>query len=200
MSTSASDYRSDLDRREVVKTLLDRRGDALVITGLGSSTYDVAAAGDQPRNFYLWGAMGGAAALALGVALAQPDVPVIAVTGDGEMLMGMGTFSTIAVQQPKNLSIIVLDNSLYGETGSQHSHTVRTDLAATAKACGIDDVRTARSIVDVELLASQVCSIGGGPRVAVIKIGTDTPSRVVPLREGAHAKSRFREALGFPVD
>ena len=83
----------------------------------------LAAAGDDDRNFYLWGAMGGAAMIGLGLALAQPDKRVAVITGDGEMLMGMGALATIGVQQPNNLAVIVFDNGVYGETGMQPSHT-----------------------------------------------------------------------------
>ena len=90
-----------LDRRAVVARLLRDRTDLLVVSGLGAPSYDVAAAGDHPRNFCLWGAMGGAAVMGLGLALAQPDVPVAVITGDGETLMGLGAFATIALQAPK---------------------------------------------------------------------------------------------------
>ncbi len=106
-----------LDRRAFVKTLIERCPDALVVAGLGSATYDVFAAGDRPKNFYLWGAMGGAAAIGLGLALAQPAKQVLVITGDGEQLMGIGALATIGAQSPKNLTIVVLDNGHYGETG-----------------------------------------------------------------------------------
>ena len=139
-----------LDRREVVSTLLADRKDALVVAGLGASTYDLAAAGDNPRNLYLWGAMGGAVMMGLGLALAQPDTPVVVVTGDGEMLMGMGSLATVGLQQPKNLSIVVLDNEVYGETGGQASHTgTNTDLVAVAKACGIADARAMATMAEI---------------------------------------------------
>src|ERR1700712_2221865 len=112
-----------LDRRQTVATLLADRGDLLVVSGLGSPTYDVFAAGDHDANFYLWGAMGGAALIGLGLALAQPSRPVAVITGDGEALMGVGGLLTIAVKQPPNLSIIVLDNGHFGETGMQLSHS-----------------------------------------------------------------------------
>src|SRR3954467_8528956 len=129
-----------LDRRAVVSALLKDRGDAVVIGGLGASTYDIAAAGDHERNLYLWGAMGGAVMIGLGLALAQPDLPVVVITGDGEMLMGMGSLATVALQKPTNLSIVVLDNERYGETGGQMSHTaVVADLVGVARACGIAD-------------------------------------------------------------
>jgi thiamine pyrophosphate-dependent acetolactate synthase large subunit-like protein len=85
----------ELERRAALAALLRERGDLLVVSGLGSPTYDVAAAGDHPRNFYLWGAMGGAAMIGLGLALAQPALPVLVITGDGEQLMGMGALATI---------------------------------------------------------------------------------------------------------
>ena len=131
-----------LERRSVVASLLADRKDAIVVGGLGASTYDIAAAGDHDRNLYLWGAMGGAVMIGLGVALAQPNLPVVVITGDGEMLMGMGSLATVGLQKPKNLTIIVLDNEVYGETGGQASHTAATvDLVGVARSCGIADAR-----------------------------------------------------------
>src|ERR1700756_1788209 len=124
------------ERRSVVSPLLEGRKDAVVVGGLGASTYDIAAAGDHDRNFYLWGAMGGAVMIGLGVALAQPDLPVLVITGGGEMLMGIGSLATVGLQQPKNLTIVVLDNEVYGETGGQVSHTAAAaDLVGIARAC-----------------------------------------------------------------
>ena len=121
--------------------------------GLGSTTYDLAAAGDDPRNFYLWGAMGGAAMIGLGLALAQPQRRVAVITGDGEMLMGMGALATIGIQQPANLAVVVFDNGVYGETGMQPSHTQSgVDLIGVAAACGIAtclDVRDEAQLRDL---------------------------------------------------
>ena len=138
-----------LDRREFVRQLLVDRGDLLVVSGLGSATYDVAAAGDHPLNFYLWGAMGGTAMIGLGLALARPDRRVAVLTGDGEMLMGLGSLATIGVKQPQNLAIVVLDNAHYGETGMQASHTHDgIDLVAVALACRFKDARAVSRIED----------------------------------------------------
>jgi len=112
-----------LDRRAAVKALLADRGELLVVSGLGSSSYDLFDAGDHPGNFYLWGAMGGAAMVGLGLALAQPQRPVLVITGDGEQLMGIGSLLTVAVKKPGNLAIAVLDNGHFGETGMQMSHS-----------------------------------------------------------------------------
>src|SRR5271154_5509990 len=143
-----------LNRRDVVGSLLADRKEAIVVGGLGASTYDIAAAGDHDRNLYLWGAMGGAVMIGLGMALAQPALPVVVITGDGEMLMGMGSLATVGLQQPKNLSIVVLDNEVYGETGGQASHTAaNTDLVGVAKACGIHDARSLAPIAEVEAFA-----------------------------------------------
>src|SRR5882757_2451375 len=143
-----------LQRRHVVSALLAARKNAVVVGGLGASTYDMAAAGDHDRNFYLWGAMGGAVMIGLGVALAQPDVPVLVITGDGELLMGMGSLATVGLQRPANLSIVVLDNESYGETGGQVSHTAATaDLVGVAKACGISDTRGMTTMAEVEAFA-----------------------------------------------
>jgi len=126
-----------LDRRSAMRILLENRGDLLLVTGLGSTTWDAAAVGDDDRNFYLWGAMGAAAMIGLGLAIAQPDRRVLVVTGDGEMLMGLGALATIGVQRPPNLALAVFDNGHYGETGMQASHTAESvELVAVARACG----------------------------------------------------------------
>ncbi|TKW77308.1 MAG: aldehyde dehydrogenase, partial [Bradyrhizobium icense] len=138
-----------LDRRAVVSTVLKDRKGMVAIGGLGASTNDMAAAGDHERNFYLWGGMGGAVMMGLGLALAQPDVPVVVITGDGEMLMGMGSLATVGMQKPGNLSIVVLDNERYGETGGQTSHTsAAADLVGVAKACGIADSRSITTMAE----------------------------------------------------
>jgi thiamine pyrophosphate-dependent acetolactate synthase large subunit-like protein len=112
-----------LDRRAAMASLLAERGDdLLVVPGLGSTTWDLAALGENDKDFYMWGAMGGAAMIGLGLALAQPRRRVAVITGDGEMLMGLGSLATIALQHPRNLAIVVLDNARYGETGMQPSH------------------------------------------------------------------------------
>src|SRR5262245_22783307 len=177
--------------------LAGRGDDLLVVPGLGSTAWDLAAAGDHDRNFYLWGAMGGAAMIGLGLALAQPNVPVAVIVGDGEALMGMGAFASIALQKPANLSIIILDNELYGETGSQFSHTASgTDLAAIAAACGIRQTAMVRKDAEVEALAERVNTVGSGPMVAVVKIAPAEEARVLPTRDGVWLKVRTQNALG----
>src|SRR3954465_826347 len=125
-----------LHRREVVNELLRDRGELVVIAGLGSTAWDITAAGDSPLSFPLWGAMGQAAMIGLGLALAQPQRRVLVIPGDGEMLMGLGSLATIGVQRPPNLSIVVIDNERYGETGMQTTHTAHgVDLAGVAQSC-----------------------------------------------------------------
>lgn len=190
-----------LDRRTVAARLVADRGRTLVVTGLGSTTYDVAAAGDHDLNFYLWGAMGGTAMIGLGLALAQPERPVLVITGDGEMLMGLGSFAAIAKAAPANLTIAIFDNELYGETGAQTTHTAHgTDLAAVARACGIADARTITTMAEVDALAGRATALGNGPSVAVIKIDATDAPRVIPVRDGAYNKGRFRRALGLSAD
>jgi thiamine pyrophosphate-dependent acetolactate synthase large subunit-like protein len=187
-----------LDRRDVVKRLLTDRGDLLVVAGLGAPTYDVAAAGDHPLNFYLWGAMGGAAMIGLGLALARPDRRVAVITGDGEMLMGLGSLATIGVKQPSNLSIVVLDNRRYGETGMQASHTAAgIDLIGIAKACRFADSRAAKIDRDVDDTL-RLLHAGKGPLFTQIHVKTDDVPRVLPIRDGHEIKRRFIEALAAP--
>ena len=187
-----------LERRSVVSGLLAGRKDAVVVGGLGASTYDIAAAGDHDRNFYLWGAMGGAVMIGLGVALAQPKLPVVVITGDGEMLMGMGSLATVGLQKPANLTIVVLDNEVYGETGGQASHTATTvDLVGVARACGISDARAIATMADVEAFAPILQDISSGPRFASIKIDGANLERVLSSRDGTFIVTRLRGALGF---
>jgi thiamine pyrophosphate-dependent acetolactate synthase large subunit-like protein len=187
-----------LERRSVVSALLAGRKGAIAIGGLGASTYDIAATGDHDRNFYLWGAMGGAVMIGLGVALAQPELPVVVITGDGEMLMGMGSLATVGLQQPKNLTIVVLDNEVYGETGGQASHTgTNTDLVGVAKACGIKDARSVATMADIKLFAASMQDVAAGPRFASIKIDSANLERVLASRDGTFIVNRIRGSLGF---
>ena len=184
-----------LERRDVVPAILKDRGDALLVTGLGSPTYDAFAAGDHPLNFYLWGAMGGAAMIGLGLALAQPKRRVLVITGDGEMLMGLGSFATIAVERPKNLAIVVLDNQHYGETGMQPTHTGRgVDIAGMASAAGFAAATTIYSAQQLKTWIPKLYS-AQGPLFATIKVTTNPVPMTLPLRDGTAIKHRFREAL-----
>ena len=184
-----------LDRRAAMRTLLADRGELLLVTGLGSTTYDAAAVGDDARNFYLWGAMGAAAMVGLGLAIAQPQRPVLVVTGDGEMLMGLGALATIGVERPANLAIVVFDNGHYGETGMQASHTQGgVSLCGIARACGIDAVFDINEQSRLEEFAVKL------PRFdqiifARVAIEADEPPRVLPSRDGVYLKNRFRRSL-----
>ena len=186
-----------LDRRNVVASLLADRKGAIAVGGLGASTYDIAAAGDHDRNLYLWGAMGGAVMIGLGMALAQPDLPVVVLTGDGEMLMGMGSLATVGLQKPKNLTIVVLDNEVYGETGGQASHTAATvDFVGVARSCGIPDARLLATMAEIEAFASAMQEMSG-PRFANVKIDSANLERVLSSRDGQYTVNRIRSSLGF---
>ena len=185
-----------LDRRAVVSTMLRDRKGIVAVGGLGASTNDMAAAGDHDRNLYLWGAMGGAAMIGLGLAMAQPNRRVAVITGDGEMLMGLGALATIGTQCPPNLAIIVFDNGVYGETGMQPSHTqAGVDLIGVASACGIAtrlDVRDENELAD---LARRLKNLRG-TLFARVQISADEPPRVLPIRDGIALKERFRASIG----
>ena len=186
-----------LQRRAVTAALVAERGDLLVVSGLGSATWDLAAAGDNDRNFYLWGAMGGAAMMGLGLALAQPERPVLVLTGDGEMLMGLGSLANMAIAAPANLSVVVLDNQRFGETGMQKSHTAYgVDLAAMAKAAGIAESLSLMEMSAVELLARRIPK-RDGCLFAVVRVAAEEPPRVLPPRDAVVLKNRFRMALGL---
>ncbi len=184
-----------LQRRDVVKTLLTERGDLLVIAGLGAPAWDATDAGDHPLNFPLWGGMGGAVMIGLGLALAQPGKKVLVLTGDGEMLMGLGSLATVGVSQANNLSVVVLDNEVYGETGMQSTHTAfGVDLTAAAKACGFVSTSTLTKEKDIAPLRAAIHD-SDGPLFAQIKVAAEQMPLALPPRDGAHLKNRFREAL-----
>lgn len=189
-----------MDRREAVRELFAERGPLLVVTGLGSPSYDAFAAGDNDGNFYLWGAMGGAGLVGLGLALARPDRPVCVLTGDGEQLMGVGGLLTIAVKRPPNLSVVVLDNGHFGETGMQPSHAgLGVDLAAVARATGFSAVETVGDVAKVRAIRGDLQSLTAGPRFLRLRIAPGNPERALPPRDGVFAKNRFRASLGLPV-
>ena len=186
---------SKLDRRQVMARLLDKRGDLLLVTGLGGTTWDAAAAGDNDLNFYVWGGMGYAAMIGLGLALARPDRRVLVVTGDGEMLMGLGGLATIAAAHPVNLAVVVFDNGVYGETGMQLTHTAMgADLAAIAQGAGIAESTTVVDQDGVAALAKRI-RVAPGPLFAAVKIDAKTPPMVLPPRDGGYLKNRFRLAV-----
>lgn len=187
-----------MDRRAAVDKLLAARHGALVVTGLGSPSYDVHVAGDRADNYYLWGAMGGAALTGFGLAQAQPEKRVMVITGDGEMLMAFGAMATIAVAGPRNLDIIVLDNQHFGETGMQDSHTGRgIALDKIAAAAGFAETGELRSLSDVDALAERLRQPASGPRLFVLKIKAENLPRSLPPRDAVFIKNRFRAHLGL---
>jgi thiamine pyrophosphate-dependent acetolactate synthase large subunit-like protein len=187
---------AQLHRRDVVAALLaPRTPDTLVVSGLGSATWDVVAAGDCDQNFGLIGGMGLTAVIGLGLAQSQPEKKVLVITGDGDMLMGMGSLATIANKAPRNLSIVVLDNEMFGETGGQPTHTAGvTDLAAIAAAAGIPKTGIARTDGDLKSVI-QAVHHEAGPQFHVVKVIYEELDSPKPPLDGAYAKDRFRVAL-----
>jgi thiamine pyrophosphate-dependent acetolactate synthase large subunit-like protein len=186
---------TELARRDVVQTILEGRGNALVIGGLGSPAWDCAAVENNPLDFLLWGAMGNAAAIGLGLAQAQPERRVLVITGDGDMVMGLGSLAAIGSAGPENLAIIVLDNERYGETGMQPSHTAQhLDLAGVAESCGFPETHTVRDQSGLEDVLPAIHA-APGPIAAIIKVRAEDLPRVLPPRDGAFLKDRFRIAL-----
>lgn len=187
-----------LRRREVVARLVADRGELLVVGGLGAPSWDLTAAGDQALTFPLWGAMGGAAMIGLGLALARPTRRVLVVTGDGEMLMGLGALATIAVQAPANLAVVVLDNERYGETGMQATHTAGpTNLSAVAAGAGFPVVGDIFDQAQLEAALPRVRA-EPGPLFFNIKVRAEELPLVLPPKDGVRLKDRFRAALLGP--
>jgi thiamine pyrophosphate-dependent acetolactate synthase large subunit-like protein len=187
-----------IDRRELAAAVLAERGKLLVVAGLGAPAWDITAVGDGPQNLPLWGGMGGAAMIGLGLALAQPERPVLVITGDGEMLMGIGSLATIAHQAPRNLSILVQDNEHYGETGMQETATRHgTDLVRMAEGAGIQRTLRVGSLAEVEGLRAAIHACEG-PLFALAKVDPAPKPLALPPREGAILQARMREHLLGP--
>lgn len=193
-----------LTRQMVADRLIGKDSDLLVVAGLGGTAWDASRAGDRDYTYYLWGGMGLAASIGLGLALSQSDRRVLVLTGDGEMLMGLGSLATVARAAPNNLVIVVSDNELYGETGGQESHTAGAcDLAGIARAAGISDSRTVSDQAELEELGTALSTLGidgPGPMFAVAHVPGQTsgPPADLPPRDGIFLKHRFRGALMGP--
>ena len=199
-----------LQRRPLVKKILAGADDnLLVIAGLGSSNWDITEAGDRPLNMPLWGGMGATVPMGLGLALAQPTRRVLVITGDGDMLMSLGSLATVAAQQPDNLAICVLDNEKFGETGNQATATsprnngptdsgAGADLSLVALGCGIADAATVRKEGEIAGLVADLRR-KPGPVFRLVKVMVEKLDFVMPPQDGAHLKDRFRQALlGHP--
>ena len=139
--------------------------------------------------------MGGASMMALGLALAQPEKRVLLVTGDGEILMSLGSLATIGVLQPKNLSIVIVDNELYGETGDQATHTAfGIDLKTVAEGCGLHNTRVVTTKDQIPE-ASKLLRQSNGPCFVVLKVAGGLPGDYVRNWHAEEPKQAFRKAL-----
>ena len=185
-----------IQRRAFVADLLAQRDGTLVIPGLGSPTWDCFAAGDSPEYLYSWGGMGLAVPTALGLAMAQPEKRILALTGDGEMMMGIGSLGVVADQAPGNLAILVLDNEHFGETGRQTGLSAnRADLCKVAEGFGIKQTMAVTEHGAVADLAELLFK-APGPVFATAKIALSEDPWKLPVKDGVAIARRFRVALG----
>jgi len=185
-----------LDRVHAVPALIGEHEDFLIVTGLAGTAKDIAALSDDGKHIYaLAGAMGAAAMMGFGLALAQPQRRVLVVTGDGELLMNVGALATIAVANPPNLSIVCVDNGHYGETGYQKSHTsLGVDLEKMAIGAGIKATRTitlADQIPDASTFIRQT----DGTNFVCLRVKATNPPSYRRLLDPAACRIRFRSAL-----
>jgi thiamine pyrophosphate-dependent acetolactate synthase large subunit-like protein len=190
------DVQFTLDRGVVLPQLIGDPDDFLVIAGLGGTARDMARVTDAGANlFALGGAMGAATMMGLGLALAQPDRRVLTVTGDGELLMNVGSLATIAVMDVPNFSIICVDNGHYGETGYQTSHTGRgVDLEEIARGAGFRTTVTVQSEDEIARGAEVVRSSEGTSFVLLRVSRNESQPRKRDL-DAAACRVRFRNAL-----
>jgi len=183
--------RADLTKRLVSKL----KSDEAVIGGIGNANFDLYAAGHRPQNFYMLGSMGLTVPIAMGVALAQPERGVIALEGDGSILMSLGCLSTVATVAPRNLTIVIWDNGLYQITGKQKSATgAATDIVAVARGAGIAESHWVTDEAHFERLIERRYD-EGGPVLLAVKID-DAPGVGQTPRDPALIRNRFMKGLG----
>ena len=185
-----------LDRRDVIPLLIERPEDFLCVAGLAGSAQELTAISkDAPYVYAMAGAMGAATTMALGLALAQPKRRVLCVTGDGELLMNLGSLATIALMNPPNLTVICVDNGHYGETGNQDSHTgFGVDLAKIAAGSGIPAVYTINTMDDLPE-GRRLVRDGNGLAFILLRVKEGKPLNTGRLMQPAVGRTRFREHL-----
>ena len=196
-SANAAAPRFVLDRREAVPALIGRHEDFLIVTGLAGTARDVAALSrDGAHTYTMAGAMGGACMMGLGLALARPDKRVLVVTGDGELLMNLGSLAAIAVMNPANLAIVCVDNGHYGETGYQKSHTsLGVDLEKIAAGSGIKRTLTIAAEADIAA-GARLIREGNGTAFVLMRVAPTDPPKIKRNLDPASCRERFRAALG----
>jgi thiamine pyrophosphate-dependent acetolactate synthase large subunit-like protein len=186
-----------MTRLDATEAVVASCADAAIVASLGHPAYDLFAAGDRPRNFYTWGSMGLASSIGLGIALAQPDLDVVVIDGDGSLLMNLGSLATIGMRRPANLTLVVMDNEAYATTGGQPTPTASgADLAATARALGISNAGTVWTEEELRVrLEPRARASAGGPSLVVAKVAESAPTVKPPLDYVA-IKRRFMASLG----
>jgi thiamine pyrophosphate-dependent acetolactate synthase large subunit-like protein len=185
-----------LDRKQAVPAIVGDPSDLLIVCGLAGASKDIAhLTNDGDNIFTMAGAMGGATAMGLGLALSRPDKRVLVVTGDGELLMNVGTLATVGIMKPANLSILCVDNGHYGETGYQESHTQRgVDLEVIAQGSAIPVTRTVKSADQIDE-AAQVLRNSNSASFVLLRVSTEPPPAVKRSMDASERKSAFRKAL-----
>jgi thiamine pyrophosphate-dependent acetolactate synthase large subunit-like protein len=185
-----------MNRLDLTKRLVGRlTNDEAIVAGIGNTNFDLAGAGQRPQNFYMLGSMGLAVPIALGVAIAQPQRQVVALEGDGSLLMNLGCLATVGLVAPKNLTIVLWDNRAYQITGNQPTATSEaTDLVAVARGAGIEQSAWARDEADFERLVDRALQTDGP---AFIGVRVDqSPGRARPDRDPVLLKDRFMRGIG----
>jgi len=183
-----------LSRALATRRLAERLRREVVVTNLGQAALELQTIADRPLNCYTYGAMGQCSSLALGIALARPDVRVVCLDGDGSLLMNLGSLCTIATEAPRNFALVIWDNEVHQTTGGQATATAaRSSLAAIARGAGIEkalEVRTEDELGRAYDLALR----GDGPVVACVKVQKGRAEGRFDRDVLGHAR-RFMQAL-----
>ncbi len=185
-----------MNRFELTKRAVAHlKRDEAVIGGIGNSNFDLWGSGQRPQNYYMLGSMGLTIPIALGVAIAQPKRHVIALEGDGSLLMQLGCLATVGMLSPKNLTMLVWDNGIYQITGAQPTaSSANADLVAIARGAGIANAAWADDEDDFDRLMAAALA-EGGPTLIAARID-DKPGVAATDRDPVQIRARFMQGLG----
>jgi sulfopyruvate decarboxylase subunit beta len=180
-------------RGRAIGAVLELLSTELVVACNGFPSREAYALRDRPENFYMIGSMGAAAAIGLGIALAQPTRKIVVLDGDGNVLMSMGTLGTIGALKPRNLMHVVFDNEVYGSTGNQPTISQSVRLDQMARSAGYRTVQHVRELDDLIYEAKAMLQ-QEGPGFLLVKVSelADDVGRVG--MEPSVITERFRKA------
>lgn len=185
-----------MKRHEVLKIIVDNIGKKdLIFSTTGMISRELFAVGDRPQNFYLLGSMGLTTPVALGLAMVKNKRKVIAIEGDGSLLLNLGVIPLVSVLKNENFLLVVLDNEVYGSTGGQPTISSVVSLEKIAQAAGFRNVKRAKTKKSFEGFLKQLLKIYG-PSFLLAKVDKFQLEKIPRISLDPEAiKDRFKKVL-----